>query len=237
MGTQCLLTFPLNHNWKGETMMRMSLLYWMTVFLVLVNLQPQGATGLVATGPPLNCGIFSTVNPTLLTGLSLFDQEKMLNRFIACIGANSFMDIDGLYFLYDTPGWWGRRARHKHTGLMAATSLGFNDLARTLIHYEANMNVRNVKGETALHLAALVGNNNMIGIMVDLGADVNRVDTDGNTALMAASYAGHVSTVRLLLERGANVNHRRYVGGWTALQLAINYGRTDVAALLQSWGR
>merc|ERR1712071_190218 len=231
---QCLLTFPLNHNWKGEAMMRMSLLYWMTVFLVLVNLQPQGATGLVATGPPLNCGRFSTVNPTLLTGLSLFDQEKMLNRFIACIGANSFMDIDGLYFLYDTLGWSGR---HKHTGLMAATYLGFNDLARTLIHYDANMNVRNVIGETALHLAALVGNNNMIGIMVDLGADINRVDTNGNTALLAASYGGHVSTVRLLLERGANINDRQHSSGRTALKIATIYGRTNVAALLQSWGR
>merc|ERR1712071_508468 len=232
MGTQCLLTFPLNHNWKGETMMRMSLLYWMTVFLVLVNLQPQGATGLVATGPPLNCGIFSTVNPTLLTGLSKFDQEKKLNRFIACIGANSFMDIDGLYFLYDT--WWGR---YKHTGLMAATYFGFNDLARTLIHYNANISVGNVQGETALSHAALVGNNNMIGILVDLGAEVNRVDNNGNTALMAASYAGHVSTVRLLLERGANVNHRRYHNGWTALQWATHYRRTNVAALLRSWGR
>ena len=62
----------------------------------------QDATGLVATGPPLNCGVFSTGNPTVLTGMTVFDQKKMLNRFIACIGANSFMDIDGLYFVYAT---------------------------------------------------------------------------------------------------------------------------------------
>merc|ERR1712071_550801 len=208
------------------------------VFLVLVNLQlqgatglGQGATGLVATGPPSNCGIFSTVNPTLLTGLSKFDQEKKLNRFIACIGATSFMDIDGLYFKYD-PNWWGSQ---KYTGLMAATCFGFNDLARTLIHYDANINVGNVKGETALSLAALAGNNNMIGIMVDLGADVHRVDTSGSTALIKASFSGHVSTVRLLLERGANINHRRHVDGRTALNLATLYRRTNVAALLQSW--
>ena len=220
-------------------MTRMSLLYWMMVFLVLVNLQlqgatglGQGATGLVATGPPSNCGIFSTVNPTLLTGLSKFDQEKKLNVFIACIGANSFMDIDGLYFLYDDY-WWGKQ---KYTGLMAATYFWFNDLARTLIHYDANINVRNVKGETALSQAALVGNNNMIGIMVDMGAEVNKGDTNGNTALMAASYAGHVSTVRLLLERGAKINYQGYLRR-TALQWATTYRRTNVAALLQSWGR
>ena len=218
-------------------MTRMRLLYWMTVFLVQVNLQPQGATGLgqgptrrVATGPAFNCGIFSTVNPTLLTGLSKFDQEKMLNRFITCIGTNSFMDINGLYFLYDT--WYGRQ---KYTGLMAATYFGFNDLARTLIHYDANINVRNVKGQTALSLAALAGNNNMIGIMVDLGADVNSVDISGNTPLIVASGC-NVSTVRLLLERGANINHRAHYGR-TALQWAKANQRTNVVAFLRSWGR
>ena len=73
--------------------------------------------------------------------------------------------------------------------------------------------------------------------MVDLGADVHRVDSDGNTALIKASYAGHVSTVRLLLERGANVNYRRPQDGFTAEQVATYFRRTNVAALLQSWGR
>ena len=92
---------------SGATMTRMSLLCGMMVFLVLLNLQDatllgqnatglgQGTTGLVATGPPLNCGVFSTVKPTFLTGMIVFNQKKMLNRFIGCIGANSFMDIDG----------------------------------------------------------------------------------------------------------------------------------------------
>ena len=79
-------------------MTRMSLLCVLTVSLL--NLQDatglgQDATGLVATGPPLNCGVFSTVKPTFLTGMTVFNQKKMLNRFIGCIGANSFMDIDG----------------------------------------------------------------------------------------------------------------------------------------------
>ena len=97
---------------------RTSLLCGMTVFLVLLNLQDatglgqdatglgqdatglgQDATGLVATGPPLNCGVFSTGNPTVLTGMTVFDQKKMLNRFIACKGANSFTDIDRFYYM------------------------------------------------------------------------------------------------------------------------------------------
>ena len=192
---------------------RTSLLCGMTVFLVLLSLQDatglgqdatglvQDASGLVATGSPLNCGVFSTGNPTVLTGMTVFDQKKMLNRFIACIGANSFMDIDGLYFVYTTKSnWWGSQT---YTGLMAATVLGFNELARTLIHDYANIQAQNVKGETALSLAALAGNNDMARILLDLGADIEKAHIDGSTPFFMAIYAGHTSTVRLLLERGS----------------------------------
>merc|ERR1740128_881450 len=114
----------------------MSLVCWLTVFLVLPNLQPQGvnrlgqgvtgqgqgltghghgAIRLLATGPPLNCGVFSTGKLIDLTPMSLFDQEKMLNRFVACLGANSFLDIDGFYFLLYTD-YYGKSKRN---GLMA----------------------------------------------------------------------------------------------------------------------
>merc|ERR1719239_781115 len=139
--------------------------------------------------------------------MTVSGQKEILNRFIACIGANSFMDIDGLYFVYDTndtsPFWYGI---HHYTGLMAATVFGFNELARALIHYDANIEAQNGFDRTALHLAALVGNNNMVRILLDLGADIEKAYDF--TALYPASVAGHVSTVRLLLERGANVNHR-----------------------------
>ena len=160
--------------------------------------------------------------------MSSLDQKKMLNRFIACIGANSSLDKDGFYFLYDK--FWGSG---ECTGLMATTTLGFNDIARTLIHYGANINVRNKHGRTSLHYAAWVGNTNMVGILLGLGANVNGVDNFGNTPLHLAAY---VSTVRLLLEKGADITIRR-TDGSTALGLASSYGRTDVVAFLQSWGR
>ena len=256
---------------------RMSLFCWLTVFLVLPNLQPQGVTGLdqgvtglgqgvteqgqglnghghgaiglLATGPPLNCGVFSTGKLIDLTPMSLFDQEKMLNRFVACIGnliANSFLDIDGFYFLLFTD-WYGKSKRN---GLMAATILGFNDLARTLIHYDAKINVRNEQGATTLHFAAITGNTNMVGILLGLGAHVNGVDNYGYTPLHIAAGRGHVSTVRLLLEKGADTNARdnaRFAwthsvwngmeSGWTALEHATRRGHTEVVALLQSSGR
>ena len=218
----------------------MSLFSWLTVFMVLPNLQPQGVTGLgqgvtglVATGPQLNCGIFSTGKPIDLDPMTLLDQEKMLNRFIACIETNSFLNIDGFYFLFTK--WHGKS---KNTGLMAATALGFNDIARTLIHYDANINVRNEFGITSLHYAALAGNNNMVGILLDLGANVNEGDKWSYMPLHYAAANGHVSTVRLLLERGADINACSFltVHGLTALRVAYANNHTGVVALLQSWG-
>ena len=234
---------------------RMILICWLTVFLVLPNLQPQGVarlgqgvtgngvtghgkgvTGLETTGPPLNCGVFSTGKLIDLASMSLFDKENMLNRFVACIGANSVLDIDAFYFSSITIFGW---STGKQTGLMAATTLGFNNIARTLIHYDANINVRNEYGHTSLLCAAMAGNNNMIGILLGLGADVNGVEAYGRTPLHVAAYAGHVSTVRFLLERGADINVRGTFGNGrlTALETASYYGRTNVVALLQSWGR
>ena len=219
----------------------------LTMYVVLLNLQPQGVAGLgqgitghgqgitrlVATGPPLNCGIFSTGKPVDLDPMSLLDQEKMLNRYVACIGANSFLDIDGFYFLHYTKGLYGN---DKQTGLMAATVLGLNDIARTLIHYDANINVRNEHGANSLQMAAWNGNTNMVGILLGLGANVNGADIYGYTPLYYAAALGHVNIVRLLLEKGADFTIRR-PGGYTALEGASINGHTDVVALLQSWGR
>ena len=220
-----------------------SLLCWMIVFMTLLNLQHQGVTGhgqgvtgLVVTGLPLNCGIFSTEHPIDITDISRLEQEKVLSRFVECLRANRLLDIDGLYFLCnEKPLTWDSESK---TGLMSATVLGFNELARTLIHYDANINVRNEYGTTALNHAAFVGNNNMIGILLGLGANVNGIDNNGNTPLHPASDAGHVSTVRLLLERGVNINARRFSDKrLTALGLASYWGRSNVVALLQSWAR
>ena len=86
--------------------MKMSLVCWLTVFMVLASLQPQGITGfdqgiirpgqgvpghglgvigLQATGPPLDCGVFSRVyhgygKPIDLTQMSEKDQKKMLSK-------------------------------------------------------------------------------------------------------------------------------------------------------------
>jgi len=230
----------------------MSLVCWLTVFLVLPHLQPQGVTvygqgvtghgqgvtGLVATGRPLSCGVFSTGKPVDLYSKSLLDQRKMLTRFVACIETTSFLDIDGLYFSFEdnflsfnhlsNRRLWVQES--KYTGLMAATLLGFNNLARTLIRYNANINMQNEHGTTSLFCAALAGNNEMVKFLLGLHAPVNGVDHFGDTPLVAAATNGDVRTVRLLLDNGADrdVSYGKY----HALAMANYEGHKDVVAFL-----
>ena len=154
----------------------------------------------------------------------------MLNRFVVCVGADSSLDIDGLYFLQKHVFAWSRK--RKTTGLMAATILKFNDLARTLLHYDANINVRNEDGFTALIYAAAVGNARMVGILLGLGANVNGATNFGVTPLHAAAIRGHLRTVRLLLRKGADVNRIDDLD-----MIAANKDGSKIMALLQRWGR
>ena len=66
--------------------------------------------------------------------------------------------------------------------------------------------------------------------------DINRSkDNDGKTALMLAALIRHADTVKLFVEKGADVNIRDK-GGRTALSLAKEFGRINIAQILVDAG-
>ena len=66
------------------------------------------------------------------------------------------------------------------------------DRVRDLLERGADVNVRNHKGQTALHCAARAGFLDIVALLLDRGADVDATDDDGRTPLAAALH----STVR-----------------------------------------
>lgn len=66
------------------------------------------------------------------------------------------------------------------------------DRVRDLLDRGADVNVRNHKGQTALHCAARAGFVEIVALLLDRGADLNATDDDGRTPLAAAMR----STVR-----------------------------------------
>lgn len=87
---------------------------------------------------------------------------------------------------------------------------GSVDRVRSLIDAGADVNVRNYKGQTALHCAAKAGFSEIVKLLLAHGADVDAGDGRGETPLATAlrstakDKVALMAVVRLLVEAGAD---------------------------------
>jgi ankyrin repeat protein len=133
--------------------------------------------------------------------------------------------------------------------LHSAATGGHLRICQKLIEHNANLRNRTTFGQTPLHLAAcLYGVTHIqvdiVQVLLDHGADPNARDNYGATPLHCSSwnqyegYAANMGTVegtRLLLKHGAIIDAENNEGK-TPLQLALDYGRDDIAACLREHG-
>lgn len=111
------------------------------------------------------------------------------------------------------------------TFLHYAARNGFTNLAEQLIIRGANVNVRDKRGYTPLHLAVIKNNIRLAKILIALGADVNAKNSIGAIPL---HYAAHddeqITLVREMVAVGADL-HARDAKGRTSLHYAANTGQ------------
>uniref|UniRef100_A0ACD5ZSN3 Uncharacterized protein n=1 Tax=Avena sativa TaxID=4498 RepID=A0ACD5ZSN3_AVESA len=125
--------------------------------------------------------------------------------------------------------------------LHLAASKGHHEIAALLLENGADVNARNIYGQTALMQACRSGHWEVVQTLLAFRCNVWKADgLSGRTALHAAAAGGHVRCVRLLLADaggGASGDRVRYVnraasGGVTALHLAALHGHVDCVHLL-----
>jgi ankyrin repeat protein len=112
-----------------------------------------------------------------------------------------------------------------------------------LLEHNANINLRNGQGQTALHKTSLHGYPNIIPLILNHGADVDAQDNDGSTPLHLVISnvlpwdAEHDAkqAVGVLLEHGADINLRNHEGQ-TALHKASRRDDIDVVHLILKHG-
>ncbi|XP_073988376.1 tonsoku-like protein isoform X2 [Rhodnius prolixus] len=111
-------------------------------------------------------------------------------------------------------------------------------ITRTRVKPKTNLQKRNEKGETPLHLAAISGNATLVGKLIDQGHSVDVKDFSGWTPLHEACNHGHRDVAEVLLSKGAAVNDRGgpHCDGFTPLLDAASNGSLDCMELLLSYG-
>merc|ERR1719464_412213 len=108
--------------------------------------------------------------------------------------------------------------------LSAVVKAGRPDLARLLLRARANVNERDAKGVSALHVATYDGNSDLCRVLLVARADVNAIDRHGQTPLF---FVPNRDICKLLIERRSDVTvlNRK---GQSALHLAGRAGLHEV---------
>lgn len=113
--------------------------------------------------------------------------------------------IDILELLFDAGADIDHLDKDNNTPLMHAINLNCNPAVNFLIKKNANINIQNSKGNTALMLA--VSNPSIdrysFKLMVNKGANLNTQNNDGNTALLLSERD---NTTRFLIQSGIDLN-------------------------------
>lgn len=106
---------------------------------------------------------------------------------------------------------------------------------RRLIDQGANLEERDMDGNTPLNRAARYGYMDIIRCLLEKGADVDTRNSLGNTPLitLVSSYGeSRDSIIRMLLEKGANPDIKNNAGK-TALNIAAEKNRISVTNMLR----
>ncbi|XP_069702058.1 ankyrin repeat domain-containing protein 23-like isoform X2 [Periplaneta americana] len=143
-------------------------------------------------------------------------------------------DTHRVQLLLDAGSLVNTEDHYGRTPLRLAACEGHQDACRALLAAGAQPDVKGGPfGRTALHVAAYWGHPAVCELLLAAGARPNEPDdADQWTALHCAALCGRAPVVQLLLQHGAERGARDWHGR-TALHLARENRRTEVAAMLQ----
>ena len=115
--------------------------------------------------------------------------------------------------------------------LLKALKLGDFEKVKVLVEDGADVDGRDDKGLTLLHLAALNGELEICKCLIANGADVGGINNDGFIPLHSAAHGGQLEVCKYLVSKGAKVEEKSTIGS-TPLHLAAYGGQLEVCRYL-----
>jgi len=134
----------------------------------------------------------------------------------------------------------GGRLRHTRGGgsairyalhAAAQQKAGGTLVVNHLIHHQADPNVVDHKGRTALHVAARFGLDDVVAVLLEKRADLDHRDDSGRSVLHVAAQYGHARALLTLLDADAGVDARDDMDR-TALYAAVASEHVTTAGVL-----
>ena len=122
------------------------------------------------------------------------------------------------------------------SALYYASLTGMAHTVDLLLVKRANVEQKDIDGDTALHVAAGNGHESTVRVLLQHEADVDGLNKAELTPLMFAASKGHLATCVALIDAGADVRYVRPTRLDTALMRATAYGEPRVLPLgLERW--
>ena len=81
-------------------------------------------------------------------------------------------------------------------------------LVKELIKVNANVNLQDEDGSSALIWASYNGNIKIVKKLIKVGANINLQDNNEYTALICASRSGHIKIVKKLIKANCNIDQK-----------------------------
>lgn len=106
---------------------------------------------------------------------------------------------------------------------------------RSVLATGVAVNMKDIRGATALHRAAHYGNVEVVSVLVERGADILARNSHGDTAIHIAAYHNNQAVVALLIEGGVGINVEGK-NGQPALHVAAHCSHHDLMELLLEQG-
>jgi ankyrin repeat protein len=110
-----------------------------------------------------------------------------------------------------------------------------NAEVRRLVQENADVNLRQADGATALHWAAYYGDAGLALLLLEAGADASAANREGSTPMWLAASQGDASMISALLDAGADANEKLPLGR-KPLMLAARSGHVDAVRVLLDHG-
>jgi len=121
------------------------------------------------------------------------------------------------------------------TAIHFASFHGNEAAVKILIDHKADINIKEDKGLTPLHIAIKENHLTIAEMLILQGAEVNTKNNNGLTPLHEAARNGEKELAELLLDHGAEV-HSVSKDNNTPLSLAVKEKYSDIADMLKSKG-